>query len=212
MSSTLLFAGVRIDLANECVWRGEQTLKLTPTAFALLRYLVEHAGRLVTKEELLQAIWPETAVTEGVLTTHVRQIRQALEDDPKTPQFIETVHRRGYRFIAPLTTAQPVSSSKFQVSGSGSALRTPHAAIGMVGREEELAQLHMWLEKVLQGERQIERLSPAGQRMLEAASVVGAEFSAAAVAAGVGAAVEEVEEGCTELARRGQFLRPLGTA
>jgi len=56
MSSTLLFADVRIDLANECVWQGEQALKVTPTAFTLLRYLVEHAGRLVTKEELLQAI------------------------------------------------------------------------------------------------------------------------------------------------------------
>jgi DNA-binding winged helix-turn-helix (wHTH) protein len=110
MSSTLLFADVRVDLANECVWRGSQALKVTPTAFALLRYLVEHAGRLVTKEELLQAVWPETAVTEGVLTTHVRQIRQALGDAPQAPQFIETVHRRGYRFIG--TVRSPQSAVK----------------------------------------------------------------------------------------------------
>src|SRR5919109_1460919 len=97
--TTLLFADVRIDLANECVWRGQEVLHLTPTAFALLRYLAEHAGQLVTKEELLQALWPETAVTEGVLTTHVRQLRQALRDDPKAPQFIETVHRRGAPLI-----------------------------------------------------------------------------------------------------------------
>jgi DNA-binding winged helix-turn-helix (wHTH) protein len=108
------FADVRIDIANAQVWRGQEALHLTPTAFALLRYLVEHAGQLVTKEELLAAIWPETAVTEGVLTTHVGQIRQALGDDPKAPQFIETVHRRGYCWIAPVGSSQHsvVSSAK----------------------------------------------------------------------------------------------------
>src|SRR5713101_4077513 len=155
--SVLLFADVRIDLASECVWRGEQALKFTPTAFALLHYLAAHPGRLITKNELLDAIWPETAVTEGVLTTHVRQIRQALGDEAKVPRYIETVHRRGYRFIAPLTTAPLVSSSKFQVSRSKSA-PTPnlrHPIPTLVGRETELAQLHNLLEKALDGERQM---------------------------------------------------------
>src|SRR5262245_5174776 len=146
--SMLLFADLQIDLANEQVWRGKQALKLTPTAFALLRYLVEHAGRLVTKDELLQAVWPETAVTEGVLTTHVRQIRQALEDNPKAPQFIETVHRRGYRFL-PAVTTQPVPSSDTQPSG----LSTRYSVL--VGREAELEQLQEYLKKALSGERQI---------------------------------------------------------
>src|SRR5712692_1144394 len=135
--SVLLFADVRIDLASECVWRGEQTIKLTPTAFALLHYLAAHPGRLLTKNELLEALWPETAVTEGVLTTHVRQIRQALGDEAKVPQYIETVHRRGYRWIASITPNPP--------------LPTPT----LVGRETELAQLHRWLDKSLAGERQI---------------------------------------------------------
>jgi DNA-binding winged helix-turn-helix (wHTH) protein len=155
--TTLLLADLRIDVANECVWRGEQALTLPPTAFALLRYLIEHAGRLVSKDELLAALWAQTAVTEGVLTTHVRQIRQALGDDPKTPQFIETVHRRGYRFIAPVTTAQPVASSRFQVSSSRpQPTPTPQFPTpSFVGRETELEQLHRWLEKALSGKRQI---------------------------------------------------------
>src|SRR5437867_7999576 len=138
----LLCADLRVDLVNECVWRGQQALRVRPTASALLRYLAEHAGRLVSKDELLQALWPEAYVTEGVLTTHMRKLRQALGDDPKAPRFIETVHRRGYRFIA------AVQSSKFQ----GSKFEpTP----SFVGRETELGQLHQWLEKALRGARQV---------------------------------------------------------
>src|SRR5215813_53541 len=152
----VVFADVRIDVANEQVWRGQEALHLTPTAFALLRYLVEHAGRLVTKEELLQAVWPETAVTEGVLTTHVRQIRQALGDAPQAPQFIETVHRRGYRFIAPLAAPQPGASRQYPVgSGQKAGGSSQQLTTRLVGREAELEQLHGWLDKALHGERQI---------------------------------------------------------
>jgi DNA-binding winged helix-turn-helix (wHTH) protein len=148
-ATTLIFADLRIDLANECAWQGSQALHLTPTAFALLRQLVEHAGQLVTKEALLQALWPETAVTEGMLTTHVRQVRHALGDDPRAPRYIETVHRRGYRFLPALTT-RPVPGSKFQVSSSD----TQHSGLGarhsvLVGREAELAQLHTWFGKAV---------------------------------------------------------------
>ena len=63
-------------------------------------YLVEHPDRLVTKEELLQAVWPNTYVSEGLLSTYIRDLRAVLGDDPAAPRFIETVVRRGYRFIA----------------------------------------------------------------------------------------------------------------
>lgn len=156
--AVLLFADVRIDLAGECVWRGEQALKFTPTAFALLHYLAAHPGRLLTKNALLDALWPETAVTEGVLTTHVRQIRQALGDEAKVLRYIETVHRRGYRWIASITTnSPPVSSSRFQVSSSKSE-PTPNPPLPtptLVGREAEIVQLHRWLDKARRGERQI---------------------------------------------------------
>ena len=91
---------LRLDRENEWVWQGEQRLQLTPKAFAVLRYLVDRPGRVVTKDELLREGWPDTVVSEWVLTTCIRQICRALRDERQTPRFIETVHRRGYRFIA----------------------------------------------------------------------------------------------------------------
>jgi DNA-binding winged helix-turn-helix (wHTH) protein len=107
-----LFVRFRCDWGNECLWRGKQRVALTPKAFAVLRYLVEHSGQLVTKGELLNAVWPDVSVSEGVLKFCMREIRKALGNDAQAPRFIETLHRRGYRFIAPLTTTQPVVSSQ----------------------------------------------------------------------------------------------------
>jgi pimeloyl-ACP methyl ester carboxylesterase/DNA-binding winged helix-turn-helix (wHTH) protein len=78
---------------------------LTPKAFALLTHLAHHAGRLVSKQDLLDAVWPGVFVGDGVLKSTIREVRKALGDDPHAPRFIETAHRRGYRFVA--TTATP---------------------------------------------------------------------------------------------------------
>lgn len=94
------FDSYRVDSINGCLWRGKQSIVLTPKAFAVLCYLVERSGRVVTKDELLTALWPETVVGEAALTVCVGEIRKALGDDPQVPRVIETVHRRGYRFIA----------------------------------------------------------------------------------------------------------------
>jgi DNA-binding winged helix-turn-helix (wHTH) protein len=75
---------------------------LTPRALALLEYLAVRPGRLASKRELLDALWPHAWVTDGVLKVCVREIRRALDDDARSPRFIETAHRRGYRFIAPV--------------------------------------------------------------------------------------------------------------
>src|SRR5439155_8090972 len=88
-----------LDIANECLRRGTQAVPLTPKAFAVLRYLVEHPGRLVTKEELLNAAWPDIYVSDAALKVCIRRLRQALGDQSHASQFIETVHWRGYRFI-----------------------------------------------------------------------------------------------------------------
>jgi DNA-binding winged helix-turn-helix (wHTH) protein/predicted ATPase len=161
--TTTLGDPFRLDLANECVWRGQVSIKLTPKAFAVLRYLTEHPGRVITKAELLQAVWPGIVVSEWVLAANVHQIRQALADRARSPQFIETVHRRGYRFIAPLNSAPPVTSNQLSVVSEKQGRRV-HSRLAtgnwqlkthLVGREAELAQLHNWLEKALRGERQI---------------------------------------------------------
>ena len=79
-------------------------MALPPKAFDVLHYLVTHPDRLVTKDELLDAVWPETAVTDAVVRVAIGALRKALHDTAP-PRFIATVPRRGYRFIAPVTVA-----------------------------------------------------------------------------------------------------------
>jgi DNA-binding winged helix-turn-helix (wHTH) protein len=84
------FLPFRLDLPNHCLWRSrdggeKQRILVSPRAFAMLRYPVERAGRLVTQDELLEALWSETLVQPEVLKSHIRDIRSALGDDPKTP-------------------------------------------------------------------------------------------------------------------------------
>src|SRR5437764_7695925 len=100
------FGPFRLDLANAGLWRAEQPVTLRPKTFAILVYLVTHAGQLVTKEALLDAIWPETAVGEVVLKTSMNELRKALGETARAPQWIATVHRRGYRFVAPVTLVE----------------------------------------------------------------------------------------------------------
>ena len=100
----IVFDPFSLDLANECLWKGSQAIKLRPKAFAVLRYLAERPGRLVPKEELLDVIWPSVHVSPEVLKVTIAEIRKILDDCPKTPRYIETAHRRGYRFIAKTET------------------------------------------------------------------------------------------------------------
>ena len=94
------FKNFRLDLIEKVLEREGETIALTPKVFETLCVLVKNAGRLLEKAELMQLIWPDRFVDEGNLTFNVRMLRQALGDDAQNPQFIETVPRRGYRFIA----------------------------------------------------------------------------------------------------------------
>jgi len=104
LAQHIVFPPFRLDPVNEQLWRDTQLVPLPPKTFAVLRYLVEHAGRLVTKDELLKGVWPDTRVSEGVLKGYIRDLREALGDSSEAPHFIETVPRRGHRFVASLTT------------------------------------------------------------------------------------------------------------
>ena len=73
-----LFGGFRLDPDNACLWRGTQTIALTPKAFAVLHYLVTHPDRLVSKDTLLDAVWPETAISDTVVRIAVGELRRAL--------------------------------------------------------------------------------------------------------------------------------------
>ncbi|HZC66575.1 MAG TPA: winged helix-turn-helix domain-containing protein [Candidatus Dormibacteraeota bacterium] len=94
------FESFQLDTKNLCLLRGDERVAITPKAFDVLRYLVENSGRLVTPDELLQALWPETYVNPEVLRKYILEIRKALQDRADQPTFIETVTKRGYRFIA----------------------------------------------------------------------------------------------------------------
>jgi len=103
------FQSFRLDVANQCLWRGQERVPIPPKAYDVLRYLVENPGRLVTPDELLEKLWPETYVNPEVLRKYILDIRKILGDRPDKPEFIETVTKRGYRFIAPVMdeTASP---------------------------------------------------------------------------------------------------------
>ena len=96
------FGPFRVDTADRLIVRDGQSVSLTPKAFDTLTALLESKGRLVEKEELIRKVWPDTFVEEGNLTHNIWTIRKALGEDERGQDYIETVPRRGYRFIAPI--------------------------------------------------------------------------------------------------------------
>jgi DNA-binding winged helix-turn-helix (wHTH) protein len=97
----LAFGQFRLDRANALLWRGQERVVLAPKPFEVLCCLVERPGELVTKDELFDAVWSDLHVSESSLTVAINALRSALGDDRQAPHYIETVTRRGYRFIAP---------------------------------------------------------------------------------------------------------------
>src|SRR5215469_2066733 len=94
------FEGYTLDIARNALQSADREVALRPKSFELLRYLAENSDRLVTKEELLKAIWPNVTVTDQALTQCVGEVRQAIGDDDQAT--IKTIPRRGYRFAAPV--------------------------------------------------------------------------------------------------------------
>ena len=99
------FAGYTLDLRQGCLRAGDRQIELRPKSFALLRYLVENAGRLVPKDELVNALWPSVIVTDESLTRCVSDVRLALDDGAQ--RIIKTVPRRGYLLVAPVFKLEP---------------------------------------------------------------------------------------------------------
>jgi TolB-like protein/DNA-binding winged helix-turn-helix (wHTH) protein len=117
------FQDFRLDSANHSLWRGTERLAITPKAFDVLRHLVENAGRLVSPNELLEALWPETYVNPEVLRKYILEIRKLLGDRSDKPVFIETLTKRGYRFIAPVSDGSASELPSLPITG------TPQQAI-----------------------------------------------------------------------------------
>jgi DNA-binding winged helix-turn-helix (wHTH) protein/tetratricopeptide (TPR) repeat protein len=139
------FHAFRLDTVNHCLWHGEERMSLAPKAFDVLRYLVEHADRLVTQDEILEALWPETYVNPEVIKKYVLGIRKVLGDRTDKPTFVATFPRRGYQFIAPVRDETASSLAGVTVCEMST----------MVGRDGPLAQLEGALSLALHGQRQI---------------------------------------------------------
>jgi DNA-binding winged helix-turn-helix (wHTH) protein len=186
----LWFGPFRFDPLDKRVWRGHDAVPLTPKAFDLLHCLVQHPGRLVTKRELLDEVWPGVHVGDAVLKVCVREIRRALGDAALAPRFVETVHGRGYRFIAPLEReASPFASSS---------RRSP-----FVGRRAELERLLAALERARRGHRQL--VFVTGEPGIGKTSLVDAFLTDACADGGVA-----VSKGhCLEHAGAGEAYLPI---
>ena len=148
---------------------GGREVRLTPKALALLCFLAERPGQVVTKEQLFGAVWADTAVGDAALVTCIQELRKALRDDARRPRYIETLHRRGYRFIG-----KPLRDAAVE------AIPAPPI---LVGRELELARLHESLARARDGERQVVFIS--GEPGIGKTSLVRAFVGVAAATADV---------------------------
>jgi len=99
------FADVVVDCARFAVFKAGQPVKITPRAFEVLVYLIRQHGRLVSKQELFEQVWQEAYVSDNALTRMIKEIRRVIGDDATAPRYIETVPRRGYRFIGAVQEA-----------------------------------------------------------------------------------------------------------
>ncbi|HLK10652.1 MAG TPA: AAA family ATPase [Candidatus Binatia bacterium] len=142
-----IFPPFHLDLESGQLFHGTRVIPLRPKTFAVLRHLLERAGRLVTREELVSAVWRDAHGSETLPKGCVRELREALGDRVAAPRFIESVGRRGYRFVAPLTYADGPERSSATAAELRRSLR--------VGREAELAALLRALERARSGERQV---------------------------------------------------------
>ncbi len=147
----------RLDVHNQLLLCGNREISVRPKAFCVLRHLVERAGQLVSKQELMDEVWPVAFVGDEVLKGCIRELRQALADDPKNPRYIQTYPRRGYRFIFPVSDMDRIASEQEpQDRSDADVIRLPFSEPEMMfGRGGEIAHLETALERALRGERQM---------------------------------------------------------
>jgi adenylate cyclase len=116
MGPRVQFDRFQFDITSARLWAGDDEVRLTPKAANVLGVLVAHAGEPVSKDDLFATVWPDTVVTDDSLTACIAELRRALDDDAKQPRFIETRHRRGYRFAAPLKNTNDAAASTHDIA------------------------------------------------------------------------------------------------
>ncbi len=148
---SLSFGPFRLDRINQHLWQDETSIPLAPKTYAILELLVSSPGQPISKQQFLDTVWPEEPVGDAVLHVRIGELRRQFGDDPRNPQYIETVHRYGYRFIAPVhVLTEPVQATvSFAEPPTATSRPTP-----LVGRERVMTQLHEHFAHACRGERQ----------------------------------------------------------
>lgn len=142
------FPPFRLNLAEATLHRGADELQVRPKTFSVLSVLVQNHKKLVTKDNLMLTVWPDVIVEDQALKNCIRELRQILGDNPRAAEFIQTVHGRGYRFIAPVSGVDAAPVDDLQGDGS----ERQHI---LVDRDEALEQLNEFLSWAMTGERQL---------------------------------------------------------
>ncbi|WP_347907197.1 AAA family ATPase [Pseudomonas grandcourensis] len=146
----LCFVEFELDEANACLLRNGEAVPLAPTPFTLLCALARQPGSLVTKDALLDVVWGHRFVSDSVLKTAISDLRKVLGDDPKQPRYIETVSRRGYRFIAAPSPAPSMPPAPATVPATGA-----HPSPPFIGRTDEISRLQRAWERADGGQRAV---------------------------------------------------------
>ena len=143
---TYLCGAVRVEPGNRRLTRRGVEIALEPKAFATLLELLARPGELVTRDQLLDAVWGHRYVTPATLNRVVTLLRRAFEDDAAHPRFIDTVHGAGYRYIGPLEQQERATDLRARFEPPAGA-RLPSKLDALIGREEELTRLRTLLER-----------------------------------------------------------------
>jgi adenylate cyclase len=190
MDQGVRFGDYRFDAETGRLWSGPREIRLTPKASSVLKVLVAHAGKPVTKDELFASVWNDTVVSDDALTSCIQELRKAFDDDARQPRFIETRHRRGYRFVAPLSapTNPRVVESPPQPEALSSIAVLPFADMSP-GRDQDYLCEGL-AEELINALTHIDGLRVSARTASFQFRDVGADVRAVGQQLGVGALVE----------------------
>ena len=138
------FGAFRVDVAERVLTKGQQVIPLTPKAFDTLLVLVRKSGHVVEKDELLKHVWPDTFVEEGVLAVNVAAIRKALSDG-EGQSHIETVPRRGYRFVGEVRKVGKASEAEDAPNDSDQRKKSLEQTMGACSGVAGIGPSWLWL-------------------------------------------------------------------
>lgn len=172
---TFAFADILVDARAHRLLRGGHEISIEPKAFAVLLQFLSRPGILLSRDDLLDAVWGHIYVTPATVNRIVAQLRRALGDDSEHPRFIQTLHGLGYRFIASLEQASSSASPSLRFTPPARA-RLPACASPLIGRERHIGELR----QLCRESRLVTVTGPGGigktQAALETARLIAADF------------------------------------